>query len=269
MIYRSIKEEEAPFKIILNAVKKGRNREECLKIFAAQLSNFYSKFGFTADITRMRHSASFAKAVFGLDINPFLDPDLKGQGAWDNSTPVLMAAMLKYIDPTSTVLAIGSGPFATEACVLSIEKNMPVTVLEIHKPYIASSKITAKANKANVRFIHSDIYHPFSDSDKLPEKPDYITWNPPYVPSAAVKEKVLFGRPADGGPTGRELIVRALRELPERYRQAKLIFAVNTRWQNEEMMIKTAEENGFSVLEIFSLPGSASKAFIMQHAFMN
>jgi hypothetical protein len=250
---------------VIEKVQKGRNREECIKIFIKEYNACCSRL--QPDTIRwMRHSSLFARSVFGLDIDPLLDPDPKGQGAWDSTTPVSVITMFRFINPTNAVLIIGPGPFATEACVLSREKKMPVTALEVYPPYIASGKATAKANNADIKFIHSDIFQPFSDGDKLPEKVDFIMWNPPYVPSDEVRNKGLFAFSSDGGPTGRELMQRALRELPEKYRQAKLIFVVNTKRQSEEIIISMIKQSGFDIVSVFEVQGSPSKAFIMQHA---
>lgn len=264
--WKGLAEDAMPIvKAIIGKVQKGRDREECIKIFIRQFSAYCSQLQ-PETIRWMRHSSLFAKSVFGLDINPLLDPNPKGQGAWDSTTPVSAIAMFKFIKPSNVVLAIGPGPFATEACVLSIEKKIPVTALEIYPPYIASGQATAKANKADVTFIHSDIFQPFSDKDKLPDTVDFITWNPPYVPSDEVRQRGLFVFPSDGGPTGRELMERALRELPEKYRQAKLIFVVNTKRHSEETLIRMIKQNGFDLLDVFGVQSSPSKAFVMRHA---
>lgn len=266
MIWKALAEDAVPIvKAFLDKVQKGRTREECLKIFITEFSPSCSRLSPEA-IRWMRYSPLFAKAVFGLDINPLFDQNPMGQGAWDSTTPVSVLAMFKFINSSDTVLAIGPGPFATEACVLSIEKKMPVTALEIYPPYIAGGQATAKANNADVKFIHSDIFQPFSNRDKMPETADFITWNPPYVPSDEVRDKGLFPFPSDGGPTGRELMERALRELPERYRQAKLMFVVNAKRHSEETIISMIKQKGFDILDVFGVQGSPSKAFIMQYA---
>ncbi|MFC1620700.1 hypothetical protein ACFL2G_00195 [Candidatus Omnitrophota bacterium] len=270
---------------ILTEAQKGKDTKERIEIFVKEFSDQYDNLGPDA-IAWMRHSVLVAEEVFGLEIDHFLDSS--PQGAWDSTTPVLTAAMLHYIKPEHTVISLGPGPFATEACVVSKEKDMQIITLEIWEPYIESGKKTSEANNANVIFIKSDVYTPIDpvqtrclpkadnasvqDKNKLPENVDYITWNPPYVPSADAKKSGFFDSPKvvsyafDGGPEGTTLIERGLRELPENWKtNAKLLFGVNTVKVSEDSMRRIAEKNGFNLLEIFKLSGSPCEVFVFQH----
>jgi methylase of polypeptide subunit release factors len=175
--------------------------------------------------------------------------------------------MLQKLKKTNSIVVIGPGPYGGEATAYSKETKIGVTALELNKRYVESGKKTAAGNKTKIKFIHSDLFTPFSTKNKLPNKVDYFIWNPPYVDSDTVKKNKLAISAADGGPTGIEVMSRALSEfkqLPPIQQTAKLAFCINTKRLRQQTVIKMIKDESFSVQEIFEVKHSPCKVFILK-----
>ena len=265
-MWEGLAKEKIPIvKKILQGVEKSSTRASRTETFATQFSLHYEDLGPEA-ILWMRHSPLITKTVFGFDIDPRLD-DLTGQGAWDGSTPVTVAFMLRHLKPNNMIVVIGPGPYGGEAVTYSKETGSNLTALEINKKYLKSAKMTAENNKVHIKFIHADLFTPFSSKDVLPKVIDYFIWNPPYLDSETVKKYNLPVTASGGGPTGKELIQRALiefKKLSSEQQKAKLAFCINTQRHKSNTIKQIMKKNLYDIDEIFQIQASPCKVFVMK-----
>ena len=80
----------------------------------------------------------------------------------------------KYFKDTIDILDIGTGSGAIAIC-LNKELNSNVTATDISKEALSVAQDNASRNKANIRFINTNIYEGISD------KFDIVISNPPYI----------------------------------------------------------------------------------------
>lgn len=175
--------------------------------------------------------------------------------------------MLQSFKSYHFIVVIGPGPYGGEATTYSKETGLNITALEINKKYIESGKKTAQLNNVNVKFIHSDLFTPFSPKDRLPSKIDCFAWNPPYLDSETVKKYNLSKSASDGGPTGKELMERSLNEfkqLPSKHRKTKLAFCINTKRHKSRVIEQLIEQQGYKLVKVFKVESSPCKVFVMK-----
>ena len=113
-------------------------------------------------------------------------------------TRLLLAAALAEVRPDDRVLEVGTGS-GTIATALVPSADVMATDINPHA--------VAAARRLGVEVVRADllagIQGPF----------DFIVFNPPYLPTAPeVRVPDWMERALDGGPTGREVIARFLRE---------------------------------------------------------
>jgi release factor glutamine methyltransferase len=102
------------------------------------------------------------------------------------------------------VLEIGCGSgFLTK---LMVEKKAIVTAVDINPAAVEATKKLLKENKLIVQVLLSDLFENVSGEF------DLIVFNPPYLPENEDDEKVGSDIRYSGGPTGREIIERFVKE---------------------------------------------------------
>jgi release factor glutamine methyltransferase len=113
-------------------------------------------------------------------------------------TRLLLAAALEEVRPDDRVLEVGTGS-GTIAAALTTTSGVVATEIN---PHAASA-----ARRQGVEVIHTDLIAGIQGQF------DLIIFNPPYLPTAPEERISDWMESAlDGGPTGREVIARFLRD---------------------------------------------------------
>jgi release factor glutamine methyltransferase len=89
---------------------------------------------------------------------------------------------------------------------------------------------------SRLRVLKSDLF------SEVKEKFDFISFNPPYVPSDSLR-----WRDTDGGKKGRVVINRFLSEFPPRLKKGGILLLLVSSLNDEKEISKVLEEKGFEV----------------------
>ena len=162
-------------------------------------------------------------------------------------TEILVEEVLKEDIKGKKILDIGTGSGAI-AISISKEKKIPVYASDISSKAIDVAKKNAEKYKADIRFIHSDVF------DNITEKFDIIVSNPPYLTEAEYKQLdvFLYKEPKNalvGGVKGYEIYKKIIEGA--RYhlnKNGKIFFEIG--YQQAAIVTKLLKDNGYDKIKV-------------------
>jgi release factor glutamine methyltransferase len=133
-------------------------------------------------------------------------------------------------------LDMGTGSGILSSAMIKAGAKEVIAVDVNYKALLACGKLNFK-NKNKMRFIESDLF------DKLKgEVFDFITFNPPYLPSEDIKWKDL-----DGGKKGREITDKFLTQFVGHLSPNGICLLLISSLNNEEEVVSEIEKKGLFV----------------------
>lgn len=138
------------------------------------------------------------------------------------------------VKESDLVLDMGTG--CGILAVLAAKKAEKVVAVDLNPHAVRCSKLNAEihgvVDKVDVRL--GDLFKPINKNEKF----DVIVFNAPYLPSAPVERKTWIGRAWAGGPTGRQLIDRFVKEVPRHLKRNGKILLVQSSLANIDETLK-------------------------------
>lgn len=187
-------------------------------------------------ITRVLSTNFFAKFLFGVDCS---QSSIDYQIGF--STILMKKALKKFVKPKDNVLDIGTGAFAIHAIWTKRNIGCDVIATEISDEYIKSAKRVAKANKAGIKIIKSDLFR------GIKNKFDWAVFNPP------------FRKKEDSN--GYETVERLLKEAPK---NTKLMIVSNSFYADLKRIEEAIKKNDYSIIEIVTGFLNPSKVYVVE-----
>jgi len=139
------------------------------------------------------------------------------------------------------VLDMGTG--CGILAVLAAKKAKKVVAVDLNPHAARCAKLNAEihgvTDKVDTRL--GDLLKPIKKSEKF----DVIVFNAPYLPSAPAERKTWIGRAWAGGPTGRQLIDRFVKEAPHYLKRRGKILLVQSSLANIEETLEKFRTAGF------------------------
>lgn len=125
-------------------------------------------------------------------------------------TFLIADSLAQIVKEDATVLDIGTGCGILAIIVAKKAKKVIATDVNPHAVKCAklNAKINGTASKIDIRL--GDLFQSVQKTEKF----DAIVFNAPYLPSSSREQRTWLGRAWAGGPTGRQLIDRFIKEAP-------------------------------------------------------
>jgi release factor glutamine methyltransferase len=151
----------------------------------------------------------------------------------------LAADVLKeIITEGETVLDVGTG--CGILAVIASKKAKKAVATDVNPHAVDCAKQNAEANRASskVQVRLGDLFKPISETEKF----SLIVFNAPYLPSTQDEHRFWKSRAWAGGPTGRKIIDRFIRNAPHYLDiNGRILLVQSTLSDVEETMRKFSE----------------------------
>jgi release factor glutamine methyltransferase len=138
------------------------------------------------------------------------------------------------------VLDMGTG---CGICAITAAKHGADEVLgaDINPECIVVAQRNAERNKAKCAFVKSDLF------EGIPGEFDTIVFNPPYLPTSGEERLEGMENAAyDGGPDGRKVIDRFLKEFPKHLSYGGRLLMLDSSLDSTEKTLRALHEMGFA-----------------------
>lgn len=147
------------------------------------------------------------------------------------------------VEEDDVVLDMGTG--CGILGILAAEKARKVVAVDVNPYAVQCARINAKLNSvtAKMDIRRGSLFEPLKEDERF----DVIIFNPPYLPSKAVRQKTWIERAWSGGPTGRSLIDRFISEAPNHLKKDGRILLVQSSLSGIGETVRKLEEAGFRV----------------------
>jgi len=155
-------------------------------------------------------------------------------------TFLIADSLNQIVKEGATVLDIGTG--CGILAIIAARKAKKVIATDLNPHAVKCARLNAKINgvapKIDVRL--GDLFQPIQKTEKF----DVIVFNAPYLPSFPHEQRTWIGRAWAGGPTGRKLIERFIREAPHYLkRNGKILLVQSSLADIDETLKKFREAN--------------------------
>ncbi|MBI2541505.1 methyltransferase [Candidatus Woesearchaeota archaeon] len=187
-------------------------------------------------ITKALSTNFFAKLLFGVDCS---QSNIYYQIGF--STILMKKSLKKFVKPHDKVIDIGTGAFAIHAIWIKKNIGAEVTATEISDEYIESAKRVAKANKASIKVIKSDLFKSAKGNF------DWAIFNPPFR-----------GREDSDGY---RITERLLKESPK---NIKLMIVSNAFYADLRRIEGIIRDNGYAMIEVITAFLNPSKVYVIE-----
>jgi len=140
------------------------------------------------------------------------------------------------------ILEVGCGSGFVSISISKLKPKSKVYALDINSDAVKAAKENAKANKAEVEIIKSDMF------SKLKEKNfDWILFNPPYLPTSEA-EKIEGGLnfAFDGGKSGLDTVFMFLEQVKNYLKKEGKVLIVASTEQDLNKLNSKIKECQFS-----------------------
>ncbi len=200
----------------------------------------------------LRSSKFFTYILWGIKIDKFCHTTF-----WDLTSLVIKKELSnikekKYLD-------MGCGQFAILGQFYK-KKNIDskITSVDIYDDLVENSFINSKINKNDIEVIQSNLF------DKINDKFDLISFNPPYVPQKK-DDKVKYSKIRYSAKDGTETMSLFLKKAKDFLSyDGKIILGVNSYYVDKEKCLSLIKEYGYDIKKITRILLNSSIAFTIQ-----
>jgi len=167
--------------------------------------------------------------------------DLKFQifrNVYEPAEDTFLAADYLVVNDYDTVLDMGTG--CGILAVLAAQKAKKVVAVDANPYAIRCVRRNAEINKVaeKIDIRKGDLFQPIRRGEKF----SLIVFNAPYLPTGSREERSWLGKSWSGGPTGRHLIDRFIKEAPQYLTRKGRILLVQSSLANIDATIRKFRE---------------------------
>ncbi len=170
-------------------------------------------------VRALARSRTVARLVFGIDFPPLVG----GERYFDLTTPAIVRLLSSRATPRDRVLDMGTGLFATIGLTLWRRLGCAVVSSDVDPAIVERAREAVRLNRAPVTVVQSRFL------DGVDGPFDWVTFNPPYVPTHLVDKTEPFPGQSDGGPRGLDVFEGFLRSFDARGAAATALVGMNGR----------------------------------------
>lgn len=176
---------------------------------------------------------SSSKKVFFKDYTFFVSEDV-----YEPAEDTFLLAENLLVDKKYVVLDLGTG--CGILGILAAKQAREVVATDLNPYAVCCAKRNTKLNKVERRMhiLLGDLFQPIKGTEHF----SLILFNPPYLPSEPNEEKTWIGRAWAGGPTGRKLIDRFIKESPQYLNENGRILMVQSSLSNVNKTLHKLKE---------------------------
>lgn len=129
---------------------------------------------------------------------------------YESAEDTILLAERLAVTEDDVVLDVGTG--CGILAILAAEKAKRVVAIDINPYAIECAIKNAQKNgvKEKIEFRRGDLFQPIKQNESF----NMILFNSPYLPSEPDEEKSWIGKAWAGGPNGRQVIDRFIRDVP-------------------------------------------------------
>ena len=157
----------------------------------------------------------------------------------------LIAEKILVIDD-DTVLDIGTG--CGILAVLAAKKAKTVVAVDINPHALECANRNAETNglEKKIEFRRGDLFQPIKKNERF----SLILFNSPYLPSEPNEETCWIGKAWAGGPSGRKVIDRFIRDIPHRLADSGRILIVQSSLSEVDRTLEMFKERNLHAMII-------------------
>ena len=208
-------------------------------------------------IRKITHSKYLIKIIFGLNIPSNIEVE------FDMTTLLLRYCISKEIKKNKRVFEMGIGTGGLLSNFIGKRFKNRVYGVDISKKRVKQSQLVSELNNVKNSFICGDLF------EKITDKYDYISFNPPYVPTQIGKKLKLdeseFRLAWDGGEDGMFLIDKFLEESYSYLKNnGKIIIGIQSLFIPREKIDNCISTKKITIVRIYKLPFLTSKVYILE-----
>ena len=129
---------------------------------------------------------------------------------YESAEDTILLAERLAVTEDDVVLDVGTG--CGILAILAAEKAKRVVAVDVNPYAIECAIKNAQKNgvKEKIEFRRGDLFQPIKQNESF----NMILFNSPYLPSEPDEEKSWIGKAWAGGPNGRQVIDRFIRDVP-------------------------------------------------------
>lgn len=176
----------------------------------------------------------------------------------------LLAKNMK-VQETDVVLDVGTG--CGILAVLAAEKAKKVLAVDINPYAIECAEKNAEINgfEKKTEFRSGDLFQPIKTNETF----DLIIFNAPYLPSDPYEERSLIVKSWDGGPDGRKVIERFVKDAPKFLRPRGRILLVQSSISDISRSFKMLSETSLKAKIVAWIKVSFEKIVLIEARHAN
>lgn len=153
-------------------------------------------------------------------------------------TFLIADSLAPIVKKGDTLLDIGTG--CGILAIIAAKKAKRVVATDVNPHAVKCARLNAKINgvapKIDIRL--GDLFQPIQKTERF----DVIIFNAPYLPSSQREQRTWIGRAWAGGPTGRQLIDRFIKEAPHYLKRNGKILLVQSSLANIDETLEKFRE---------------------------
>jgi len=163
------------------------------------------------------------------------------KNVYEPAEDTFLAADNLIVNEEDKVLDMGTG--CGILAILAAQKAEGVVAVDLNPYAVRCTKKNAEINKLadKIDIRRGDLFKPIRKDEKF----SLIVFNAPYLPTAPNERRPWLGKAWAGGPTGRQLIDRFIRETVYHLKRNGRILLVQSSLANIDETLKKFREAGF------------------------
>jgi len=148
--------------------------------------------------------------------------------------------LAQIVKEGDAVLDIGTG--CGILAIIAAKKAKKVIATDVNPQAVECARLNTKTNgfSRKIELRLGDLFQPVRKTENL----DVIVFNAPYLPSSLSEQETWIGRSWAGGPTGRQLIDRFIKEVPRFLKRNGKILLVQSSLANIDETLEKFLEVG-------------------------
>jgi len=183
---------------------------------------------------------------------------------WDFTTIILKHCLKRCVRHSSSVLEIGTGPYAVLAIYLSKKIGCKISAADILTDFIRNAKIAAELNHISINLFQSDLFSQVHNSY------DLIFFNSVYIPENQGLKLGLDKLHRDktewcGGPDGLNTIDEFLHQAQNHLHPAgKILLGFNPHYLPLNNVLACADNYNYNIIKIYRKKFNPCRILILE-----
>jgi release factor glutamine methyltransferase len=188
------------------------------------------------------------------------------ENVYEPAEDTYLLAEFMNLSENDFVLDVGTGCGILAVLAAAKTKNQVIAV-DINPHAIRCSKNNAELNqvKDKIEFLLSDLFSGIKNKEIF----SLIIFNSPYLPSEPDEEKSWIDKSWAGGPTGRTIIDRFIREAPRYLQSNGKVWLLQSSLSNIDCTLKMFDEQNFDATVVAQVKAAFECIVLVEAKYRN